>query len=358
MATIIPRKNKAGQTRYTAQIRIKRGGVRHSESKTFGSEKAAARWWHARMHELEQPGALKRAAAGGATVGELIQRYIDEFAQAGRYGRTKMFDLAKLLKEPISAIPADTLTSADYVAHIRHRLESCGPATAGNDLIRLRTVFKTARPAWGVDVDLQALDDAAELCRKHGLIKKGGRRDGRPTLEQLDALLEFFSDRDGRAHIPMVDVTLFALFSGRRQDEITHLRWDDLDRKTPSVLVRDMKDPRHKKGNDVTCGLTPEALAIIDRQEKSGPLIFPYNSKSVGAAFTRACRMCEIEGLVFHQLRHECISWLIERHLPVPQVSFVSGHKSWATLQRYTHLRATDPVDKYAGWKWRPQSPR
>lgn len=91
----------------------------------------------------------------------------------------------------------------------------------------------------------------------------------------------------------------------------------------------------------------------MDRQPE-GELYFPYNSKSVSAAFTRACKCLEIKGLRFHDLRHECASWLFELGWEIPRVAGVTGHQSWATLQRYVHLRDRGVVDKYRGWKWRP----
>ena len=68
--------------------------------------------------------------------------------------------------------------------------------------------------------------------------------------------------RDHRpSSIPMQKIVAFALFSTRRQEEITLLRWDDLEE--DRILVRDMKHPGDKKGNNVYCELPPEALAII-----------------------------------------------------------------------------------------------
>lgn len=357
MGTIVTRTNKKGQERHTAQIRIHKGGLKHTESKTFAKHKDAERWIARREHELEQPGALRKAVVAGVKVGDLIQRYIDEFVVPGNYGRSKLFDLQKLLKADIAELPADALQSLDYVQHIRQRLgQGVKPQTANNDLVWLRVVMKTARPAWGIDVDLQAIDDATELCRKHKLIQRPQRRDRRPTLDELNKLLDHFQGRDGRAEIPMVDITLFALFSSRREDEITRLLWSDLDAENKRILVRDMKDPKGSEGNHQVLELTPEALAIIQRQPivQEEDRIFPYNAKSISAAFTRACKFLEIEGLVFHLLRHECISWLFEMHWQIQHVALISGHKSWATLQRYTHLRGSEKRDKYDGWKWRP----
>lgn len=71
----------------------------------------------------------------------------------------------------------------------------------------------------------------------------------------------------------------------------------------------------------------------------------------MGAAFTRTRRLVGIdEELKFHCLRHDGISRLFEMGRTIPQVASVSGHKSWQSLKRYTHLRQTG--DKYEGWKW------
>ncbi|MBN9403835.1 MAG: tyrosine-type recombinase/integrase [Burkholderiales bacterium] len=51
-----------------------------------------------------------------------------------------------------------------------------------------------------------------------------------------------------------------------------------------------------------------------------------------------------------HDLRHECISWLFERGWNIPHVATVSGHRSWASLKRYTQIRQVG--DKYQGLAW------
>lgn len=350
MATITQRTNKAGKERFTAQIRIKRDDITHTEAKTFGSRKAAERWAAAREQELLQPGALKRAQSSGITLGDLVRRYLDEFCEG--YGRSKLADLNRLARSEIAALPADSLQSSDYVQHIQQRLASgVKPQTANNDAAWLRVVLNTARGAWGANVDLQAAEDAVVLCRKRRLISKPDKRDRRPTLAELDTLIDWFDA--GQSQIPMVEIILFALFSGRRQEEITKLLWADYDRARKTIVVRDAKDPRHKKGNHITVSLTEEACRIIDRQPP-GERIFPYNHRSVSTGFTRACKILGIAGLVFHSLRHECASWLIESGWSITSTAQVTGHRHWATLQRYTHLQGPEPVDKYEGWKHRP----
>ena len=150
----------------------------------------------------------------------------------------------------------------------------------------------------------------------------------------------------------MVDLILFHLFSTRRAEEVTRITWQDLNRERSEVIVRDMKHPGEKIGNDVRVSLPPEALAIILRQpgdQTTGP-IFPFNAKSIGSSFTRACQLLGIEDLHLHDLRHEGISRLFELGKTIPMVASVSGHRSWQSLKRYTHLHEVG--DKYAGWKW------
>lgn len=77
---------------------------------------------------------------------------------------------------------------------------------------------------------------------------------------------------------------------------------------------------------------------------------FPANGDAISAAFTRACKMLGIKDLHFHDLRHEGISRLFEMAQTIPQVASVSGHRSWQSLKRYTHMEEVG--DKWANWKW------
>ena len=58
----------------------------------------------------------------------------------------------------LAAIDAMEVTSQDFVAHVMWRLKTVKPQTASNDLIWLRSVFKTARSAWGIPAAIDALN--------------------------------------------------------------------------------------------------------------------------------------------------------------------------------------------------------
>ena len=127
---------------------------------------------------------------------------------------------------------------------------------------------------------------------------------------------------------------------------------EDYDKAAARVLVRDMKNPGDKNGNHVWCDLPPEAVAIVDSMPRSAETIFPYSTDAISAAFTRACQVLGIEDLHFHDLRHDGVSRLFEIGRTIPQASGVSGHRSWSSLKRYSHIRQTG--DKFENWKWLP----
>lgn len=341
MATITKRARADGSFAYRATIRIKQGGkVVHSEAKTFDKLKLAQEWARTREAALAVPGALRKAGRS-VTVGELLDWYLEHYG-AG-YGRSKLSSIKLVKQFDIAKLSAPHLTAVQLIDHIKHRRDTgTGPATAGNDLIWLRVVFKAARPALGLELNLQAIDDAAAFCRDQRLIAKARRRDRRPTDDELAILDNYFQRRDKRSQIPMRDIMWFAIHSSRRQEEITRLRWSDNHAEDLTGIVRDAKHPTAKEGNHRTFKYTREAWEIAQRQPRTDDRIFPYDSKSISSAFTKACHANEIEDLRFHDLRHEGVSRLFEAGYSLIEVQQFSLHESWSSLQRYTHIRPGD----------------
>jgi integrase len=132
-----------------------------------------------------------------------------------------------------------------------------------------------------------------------------------------------------------------------RQEEICRVTWSDLTIRTKMLTIRDRKDPRAKKGNDMRIPLLAvsgyDAMALINEQRSTrgneDDRSFPYAHKSAGTAFTRVCKELKIEDWHFHDLRHEGTSRLFEAGFSIQQVALVTGHKDWKMLRRYTHLK-------------------
>lgn len=355
MGTITVRKRRDGSTGYTAQIRIMQKGVTvYQESQTF-DRKATAQAWIKRVEtEMSVPGAIEKANRSGVTVKEMIDRYLLEYEKLRPLGKTKRATLKAIGETWLGKLEDREITSQKLVEYADGRMTNDGiqAQTVGNDLAHLGAVLSVARPAWGYDIDPMAMPDARKVLRKMGAVTRSKERNRRPTLEELDKLFQYFGEmRDRRKQeIDMVRVTAFALFSTRRQEEITRIKWNALDEQRQMVLITDMKNPGQKYGNDVWCHVPDEAWRIMQSMPKVAEDVFPYNSRSISASFTRACHFLEIDDLHFHDLRHDGVSRLFEMGWDIPKVASVSGHRDWNSMRRYTHLKGNG--DPYENWSW------
>lgn len=348
MGTIVSRRRKDGSLGYTAQIRLKRGGALiHSESATFDRRQLATEWLRRRESELDMQRARGEPVGRAPTLGELLDWYSKDIRELTPWGRSKEADLRRLRGYTLASIVSTRLTARDFITHVEARRRGgAGPATAANDLIWLRQVLRSARASLGLPIDLQALDDAAHELRTRRAIAKPKQRNRRVSSAEVESLLEHFRRRDVRAQIPMADIVEFALLTARRQEEITRIRWRDVDSGKGIAWLDDVKHPRRKIGNRRSFRVSKQAFEVIDRQPREAELVFPFNPKSIGASFTRACRLLGIEDLHFHDLRHEATSRLFEKGYSIQEVAQFTLHDSWTTLKRYTHLRPEDVTEK------------
>lgn len=346
MGTITARKRKDGSVGYRARVRVMRDGMTYHETDTFDRRPAAAAWMKKRERELAKPGAIPLAKMDDPTLAKAIDRYTEESVR--EIGRTKAQVLKAIKNYPIAEMPCSTIKSKDVIEFLQSLTSQ--PQTVGNYASHLAAVFAIARPMWDYRLDDREMKDAITVARRLGIISRSLQRDRRPTLDELDKLLGHFIERRKKAPqaLPMHKVIVFALFSTRRQEEITRIAWKDFQKEHKRVLVRDMKHPGEKLGNDTWVDLPGEAIQVIESMRRSKPEIFPYSTDAITANFTRACKLLDIHDLHFHDLRHEGISRLFEMGWNIPHVAAVSGHRSWVSLKRYTHIRETG--DKYAGW--------
>jgi integrase len=344
MGTITPRTTKSGVV-YTAQIRIKRSGkVVHSESRTFERKAIAQKWMTAREAELQRPGALNMGPDPALSI--VVSKYLEE--STGQMGKTKRRVLETLAASDFGKLKCSAVTSVALVEWVNTL--RCTPATRRTYVAHLSPVFKVAQAAWGYPLEKQQIEDAKVVLKKLGTTAKSAERSRRPTMGELEKLLGYFKEVEERqpGGVPMVALIVFSIFSGRRQGETCRILWKDVE--SGRVLVRQMKDPEKKLTNNVYCDLTPEAQRIIEARPRIDERVFPYNSPSVSTIFSRACRFLEIKDLRFHDLRHEAASRLFEMGWTIPHVAAVTGHATWQSLQRYSHVRQTG--DKYKDWKW------
>lgn len=324
------------------QAIIRRAG--HTKSASFATRAAAKQWATRVESEVEELRSRGIMQPHGLSVADLIDRYVEELYPEKKWGRSKSADLARLRKE-LGALPVDKLNSALIVKSFRDRhQDGAGPVVISAQAGYLVNVLKVARTLWHLDVPLQAAQDARSALSSIGLVGKGQRRDRRISDAEISRILAHFEKP--KTQTPYADLVRFALATSMRISEICRLRWADLNERDRTIIIRDRKHPQDKLGNDQVVPLLNElgfdAFAIATRQPRGSPRIFPYSEKSISSVFPRQMRKLGLEDLHLHDLRHEAISRLFEAGYRIEQVALVSGHRDWAMLKRYTHVRAAD----------------
>jgi len=138
-------------------------------------------------------------------------------------GRTKAQVLRAIKSYDIANKSCSKIGSEDIVAFANQLVAKVTPQTVANYLSHLGAVFAIARPAWGYPLDQSAMKDAFVVTNRLGVSSKSRERDRRPTLDELDKLMEHFGARLKRrpSSVPMQKIIAFAIFSTRRQEEIT-----------------------------------------------------------------------------------------------------------------------------------------
>lgn len=340
MASI--RKQKSG--RWRVQVRRKGQAV----SETFVRYEDAKAWAVDAERSIDR-GETPRDSqvARIKSFGELIDLHIDDMKSVGKAPRRSKAATLKMLKARLGRKKLGQLDRQLFIDFGKERAKKgAGPMTLSIDIGAIKLVITHAIAVHGLTVSVEPVNMARLALKRLGLVGKGVERDRRPTEEELARLIEHF-EGNPRQIIPMGRVIRFAIATAMRQEEIFRVMWSDYAARTKMLTIRDRKDPREKVGNDQRIPLLKvsgyDPIALIEEQgaarSNRDQRIFPFNHKSAGAAFTRACKDLGIVDLHFHDLRHEGTSRLFEAGFQIPQVALVTGHKDWKMLRRYTHLR-------------------
>lgn len=307
---------------------------RKAQCKTFTTKAQAEAW--ARKIESEIDRGIVAIDPVSIPMSKVIQAY-RQLREASRPidDTSNEHYVIKRLEEGLGEKQAGALTPQALADYCKMRKEDgAGPYTVNLEISKLGTVMRYAGITLGVVLPDSA-GAARPLLTHLGLIGGGGKRDRRPTEDELHRVLIALAER-GQIY---ADATEFASITAMRRGEVCSVVWADLDQAKKMLTIRDRKDPRRKKGNDETIPLLGKSFDIAMKQERTSSKIFPIHPQTLSKYFTWACRDLSIPDLHFHDLRHEGTSALFEQGYTIEQVSMVTGHKSWANLKRYTQLK-------------------
>jgi len=341
---------------YQWQVSIRRQGypVQH---KTFEIKADAEAWARSIENEMDRGQFISRSEAENTTLKDCLERYLKEVTPNKKGSREESMRARNIFRHQIASLYMANVRGSDLAAYRDSRLaEGKAASTVLKELALLSHMFNTARKEWG----MESLSNPIQLISKP---KVNNQRDRRLELGEEEHLLAACSPQFHGSNIWLKPLVILALETAMRKGELLDLRWKDIDFKKRQLKCKN-KDP---KGETLIRHL-PISLRAIETlkgiPESVNGRVFQTTDNAIKLAFPRACkRACShvyehvfgkakqcncpgIEGLRFHDLRHEATSRFIESGLfSDVQVASITGHKTLQMLKRYAHMRPSDLAD-------------
>lgn len=319
MATIIER----GPRQWQAKIR-RRGHP--TQTRTFETKADAERWARKIESSMDDGQFIDLSEARRVTLGQLVSRYADEVNPTLRGAEKAKGHLNTMRDDPICEKIVATLTKRDFADYIR-RMQSHGYA---NDTIIRRVnlfhrIFVIAE-SWGVNLPKNPVAGVEKPGADRGRNRRLAPEEEAILLERCDEANPYFR--------PLV---LLALETAMRQGELLSLEWTQVHLPRRSIMLEVTKN-----GDAREVPLSSRAVDVLRNLPRSlDGRVFPLAQDAFKTRFRRLCAAAKLEGLRFHDLRHEATSRLFENtDLRDMEIAAITGHKTMAMLKRYAHLRS------------------
>lgn len=307
------------------QAEIRRKGYK-PVSRRFKRKEQAETWARQIESEIDRGAFVDRSRAEQTTLRALLERYRTEVTPRKRSTLPEISRLSRLIDHPLADRPLASVRSEDLARYRDERLTVVTGTSVNHELRLLGHAFEVARRDWGIHVD-----NPVRMLRRP---KMNRPRERRLREGEEKKLIEAAGSYWLKQIIP------FALETAMRRGELSRMQSRHVD-----IGRRVLVIPKTKNGTVREIPLSMRALQVLERVPKQPDgRVFPMEPDSITQAFERACFDAEIEGLRFHDLRHEATSRLFERGLSTMQVAAITGHKTLQMLTRYSHLRADDLV--------------
>ena len=329
MATV----EKRGPYQYRAKVR-KKGFA--TKTKTFTTRKTAEEWARKTESEMERGIFVCTREAENTTMGEALERYADEISPEKRGAGQERLRIASWRRHPLAQQSLASVRGADLAKYRDGRLAAGKSSnTVRLELAIISHLFSIARKEWG----MESLANPVQAIR---LPRASKARDRRLRGDEEQRLLK--ACRKSRS-TQLEKIVVAAIETGMRVGELLALEWENVDLRNRVAHL-----PETKNGSSRDVPLSTRAVDVLrslPRNIKEGRVFFEWKrADSIGNLWRRALRRADIEGLRFHDLRHEATSRFFEKGLNIMEVAAITGHKNLGMLKRYTHLKAQDLAAK------------
>lgn len=329
-------------------------------SRTFDTKLQAETWARATEGSMDQGVFRTLGDAEKMTLAEALERYWREVGSAKSYPKQEHQRIRHWQAQPLAQRYLSNLRGVDFAAY-RDARRKLGRAenTVRLELQLVAHLFNVARKEWGMEGLLNPLND---IRKPSG----SSERDRRLMAGEFEALAEELARSGNPWVLPAFEL---AIETTLRQGMLFKLERAWLDASGRFFRVPREHQGKGNKAVPAFVVLSRRAAEIVvalpecESSERAGKLL-GCSQNAVSVAWKRAlaaarCRYEDAEraagrspkaehlqGLRWHDLRHEGASRLFERGLNPMEASAVTGHRSLSMLRRYVHLSPAQLLSK------------
>ena len=310
------------------QVQIAIKGTR--EAKTFSTKAEATSWAAERETEIR-----KQHVTGvdlSKTVGDAFDRYATEVSPRKKKpptwerNRLNAIGSHEIREQKISSIPLHAMTSDMWGQWRDHRLnvDKVATSTVNRDFSLISNVYTVARREW----KWIGASPTTDVRRP----KDPQSRDKRISQDEIDRVIlaSGFNECCAAQVKQRVGVAfLFAIETAMRAGEICSL--------TPSRIngaVASLFDTKNGTRRDVPLSRRAIELLAFLPNRGSEDALFGLTASSLDANYRKIRTAADVQGLNFHDTRHEAITRLASK-LNVLELARAVGHKDLKMLQIY-----------------------
>lgn len=309
-ATYVKLERQSG-TRYKAIIR---DGDRVIATKTFSRKTDATTWAKLLLRDEERLEALGNPHAR-ITLAELAHLYLKDWT-----GRDHA--LADRIAALVALHGTRRLIDVDE-AFIRDDLDVYAPG-------RRPATINRRKACWSALLQYAKEKGKITVNPARGI---GARTENNKRVRYLD-------DHERKALLSACDASpapllrvlvVCAMTTGARLGELLGLRWEQINFSQRTALLA-----KTKNGDPRMLTFPLPAITELMKHRQSVGLVFD------GLMFRKhweaALRVAKLDGLHFHDLRHDAASQLVMAGATLHEVAEILGHKSMESTKRYAHL--------------------
>lgn len=335
MASIYQRTNKDGTKVWRAVIRIKNYPT---VSDHFDRKKAAEDWAKETETEIKK-GKYDFTKNREKTVAELLDLYIQDAVIGHHKAADDTIYQLSYFRDKIGKYALNYITPELLLAERKKLLTEkskrgkiLNPATVNRYFSTLSGAFRYACK------NMRWIDENPCL----NLLKLKAKPKVRRILHQDEEIRLLEACRESKSPY-LYCIVLMAMTSGARKSEILNLTWDDIHFDIRIAHIKDSKNG-HSRNFGLVGSVINELKKIYDKRDPGKNLVFAskaaFGKIDIKKSWNKALQIAEIEGFVFHGIRHHYCSEGAKIGASGQQLRSQMGHSTSSMTDHYSHIDA------------------